>query len=399
MGDFCNQCGKKLQDGELCTCKKATERRLKSLPNSSPIQVEIEQEDIQCVEEVKDIEVQQKTELEIKTETELETSPEENNRAADLPKEQNIISNMVFEPIPLEEFPPVISGVSRREKQEQRLEEPEIQTEEPIEFPTEEVAIDLSLEEETLVSDPEAYREAVEKADPINVHNSSEVIMNQNSKPVILPYLNKIREFFLFIVDSYKNPSDTLSAYVKEGSKIKAILLIVIEAILGASLVTIILANAKNLITSMVAEIFLLTGYSEQFPLMRGFVLTLGLMLAGHIIFMGVLDIFKSLNIGGCHNTICISSVRAIATIPFLIIGHFVLLVHPLIGLPFWIIGNVLAIFFVIAALKEEWKEEMNKSLYILFITFLITTIIVGILFGLTCSWYLPEATVTRWVN
>jgi hypothetical protein len=418
MANFCNQCGKRLQDGELCTCEKATERRLKSLPNSSPIQVDVEQEDIQDIEEIEvKLEVEEKIETETKveeteteeteTEKEVEIEKKSENESKIPPEVPNIIHNRVVEPAVLENFPPVISGI-KGERQEQITEELEVPIEaivQPLDMPIEQPAEilaetpDLLPEEESQATDPEAYREAVEKADPINVHNSSRFIKSQISRPIMTPYLKNIKDFFVFIIDSFKNPSDILSTYVKEGSNIKAILLIVIEAILGASLVTIILANVKKLITNMVAEIFLLTGYSEQFPLVRGFFLTVGLMLMTHIIFGVILDIFKSLNIGKYHNTMCISSVRAIATIPFLIIGNLAALVHPLAGLPFWIIGKLLATFFVIVAVREEWKEEMNKGLYILFITFLITTIIVGILFGLTCGWYLPETTVTKWVN
>jgi|GEM_PF-1848110 len=432
MTKFCNQCGKQLLEGELCNCKLAAERRLKSIPNSKPVQIE------NSISTLNPVQVD---------------SDNDNMEAIPIQQDMDMIEM-------IEAFPPIISGVPEDFKRgmEEELEKwkemndantysyykvnnnqettDENEQTEVVNEKTSNESFDINVQgteamneivwagqpddeqiadiksdvgskdsfsaeasssEMVLQPDPDTYKDLVQKADPINVHNSDTKVESRSSAPVFSKY---IKIFFYFMVGCFKEPGSYLFDFVKKGTKGKSIFFIIIEAILHSAIVVFLLNGVSDIISNSHEDLLLLAGYSENFPLIRSFILTIILVFVDHIVFSIVLLLLqKKTDDIKLNNAMCVSAVRSIACIPFLVVGIIAAIIYPLAGLAFIGIGNLLSIFFVNGALKEAWERDTNKMIYTVFLVFFITMLISIIVFAFFFHLYLPERTVTRWVN
>ena len=205
------------------------------------------------------------------------------------------------------------------------------------------------------------------------------------------------------IVMAWLTPATALGLIPESGSLVN----ILVFGFFGLLLVT-VFSKIGKMITDMIMDMSGMSGltsysdYSEMlglsqmydFPLVKIFFVGLITALVIMFAFAGLLFVFNKVLFKahtGFAQMAGVSAARALAAMPFVLIGIIAALIDPFLGLSVYGFGTLLGYFFTATALKSCTVGNETKYIYILFLTFACMAIVNVLIIRLTYTWYLPD--------
>ena len=207
---------------------------------------------------------------------------------------------------------------------------------------------------------------------------------------------------------AYKHPAQMLKSFAAAGDMPMILTVMGIEAVLFGLFLVTVFSKIGSTILDMVISMNNLGSYSSSsyssmmsevsqvfdFPLVKIFFVALFTAMVIMFAFAGILFLFNKVAFKA-NATFAqmagVSAARALAILPFVLVGIIVSLINPIVGLAIYSLGSLLGYFFVATALKSCTVNNETKYIYILFLTFACMVIVNAIIIRVTYTWYLPD--------
>ncbi len=207
---------------------------------------------------------------------------------------------------------------------------------------------------------------------------------------------------------AFKHPARMLKSFSASGDMSMTLTIMGIEAVLFGLFLVTVFSKIGKMLTDMIMDMSGMSGltsysdYSEMmglsqmydFPLVKIFFIGLITALVIMFAFAGLLFVFNKVLFKahtGFAQMAGVSAARALAAMPFVLIGIIAALIDPFLGLSVYGFGTLLGYFFTATALKSCTVGNETKYIYILFLTFACMAIVNVLIIRLTYTWYLPD--------